>query len=345
MRLRGLGRLRHKVAQTRDRIGPKAVILLYHRVAELQSDPWGLAVSPGNFAEQLDVLRKRACVVSVGEVAAGLRGQPRAISGKVAITFDDGYADNLFAAKPLIEEHQLPTTIYMTSGSVGRMREFWWDELDKIFLQPGELPEKLELQIAVRRHDWTLSPRRYSHEEFAAHGEWRAETDDRPTERQRLYRGVYDLVQGLSHEPRESAMNALAAWSGASSEVRPTHRALSPDETCQLADSEWIEIGAHTVTHQALSTQPAAVQCEEIIGSKEQLQAVVGRPVRSFSYPYGLHSDETVDLVRRAGFDSACACMEQVVRRSADPFRLPRLYVGNWPGDVFAAQLDEWLKQ
>src|SRR4030095_8087725 len=117
MRLRGLGRLSHAVSQMRDRLGPKAVILLYHRVAELDSDPWGLAVSPANFAEQLDVLRDRNCVVAVGEIAAALREKPGRISGKVAITFDDGYADNLFAAKPLIEARQLPATIYMTSGS------------------------------------------------------------------------------------------------------------------------------------------------------------------------------------------------------------------------------------
>lgn len=344
MRMRGLGRLRRAVSQMRDRFGPKAVILLYHRVAELDCDPWGLAVSPANFAEQLDVLRERQCVVSVGEMAAALRARSSGISGKIAITFDDGYADNLFAAKPLIETRRLPAMIYLTSGSVGRAREFWWDELEKIFLQPGELPQALGLSVDERHHTWPVSARTYHSRDVVAHRAWRVEVDEPPTERHRLYRSVYELLQNTPRQTREAAMDALAAWSGITSEVRPTHRALTPGEMCQLADGEWVEVGAHTVMHQALANQPVAVQEREILESKLQLEAILGRSVSSFSYPYGLHTDETVEIVRRTGFGNACACLDHTVRRSSDSFRMPRLVVGDWPGDVFAAQLDQWLK-
>lgn len=320
MRVRGLGRVLRAVGRARDRFGPRAVVLLYHRVAKLDCDPWKLAVSPAFFAEQMEVLGRRACVVPVGEMARALRDRPATLSRKVAITFDDGYCDNLLAAKPILEDLRLPATIYMTSGEVGRSREFWWDEMEKIFLQTKSLPERLELSIGGEDRSWTS-------------------TDDRD----RLYHSIYDLVQGMPREERERTMDLLVDWSGVSRAVRPTHRALTPEETCQLADSDYLEIGAHTVCHQALSTQPTFVQEAEVMGSKTQLEEMIGRKVRTFSYPYGRHTDETVAIVQRGGFENACACLDQVVRRSADPFRLPRLVVEDWDGPTFAARLDQWL--
>lgn len=344
MRIPGLGGARRAVAQLRDRLGLHAVLLMYHRVLDLPSDPWQLSVSPRHFAEQLDVLRQLGSVVRLGELTALLQAGKRRPAKAVVITFDDGYADNLFEAKPLLEEKRLPATIFMTSGEVGRTREFWWDELEKILLQPGKVPEALNLRINGRDHHWDFGEgAHYRSEQFEMHKGWRADTDEPPTARHRLYRSIYDLVQGLSREARETVMDELAGWSGVAPGVRPTHRALSAGETRVLSEGNWIDIGAHTVTHQALSTQLPSVQRDEIVSSKARLEEIVGRPVTSFSYPYGLHTDETVQIVREAGFACSCACMDKVVKQSSDLFRLPRLMVENWSGEVFEARLQEWL--
>ena len=62
------------------------LVLLYHRVAQLDHDPYGLAVRPDRFAQQCSILRKRCDVVPLRDANGGRR--------QVAITFDDGYADN-----------------------------------------------------------------------------------------------------------------------------------------------------------------------------------------------------------------------------------------------------------
>jgi len=115
-----------------DRIAPGAVVLLYHRVADLDFDPQLLAVKPANFAAQLDWLQSVATLVPLQELARR-RGSGR---GLVAITFDDGYADNLYEAKPQLVRRGIPATVFVSSGYCASGHEFWWDELERIVLRP-----------------------------------------------------------------------------------------------------------------------------------------------------------------------------------------------------------------
>ncbi len=118
---------------------PLAIILMYHRVAEGGTDPFSLCVAPNRFAEHLEVLRKHVEPMHLRDFVAKLDNggisRPTAV-----ITFDDGYADNLKIAKPLLERHDVPATVFLTTGYLGGQREFWWDELDRLLLQPGVLP-------------------------------------------------------------------------------------------------------------------------------------------------------------------------------------------------------------
>jgi peptidoglycan/xylan/chitin deacetylase (PgdA/CDA1 family) len=106
-------------------------ILLYHRVAQLGTDPQQLAVDPQTFDEQLTVLRETCTPVALGDVPGMLRAR-RLPRRPVAVTFDDGYRDNLHEAKPLLERHGVPATVFVASGYVGAGKEFWWDELDRL---------------------------------------------------------------------------------------------------------------------------------------------------------------------------------------------------------------------
>jgi peptidoglycan/xylan/chitin deacetylase (PgdA/CDA1 family) len=97
-----------------------ALALLYHRVAEPDLDPLLLAVSPARFAEHLDVLASRD-VVPLAELHGRRDG--------IAITFDDGYADNLGAAAQLAEA-RMPATVFVTVGLLGEPP--WWDVLARV---------------------------------------------------------------------------------------------------------------------------------------------------------------------------------------------------------------------
>jgi peptidoglycan/xylan/chitin deacetylase (PgdA/CDA1 family) len=325
--------------RARDLVASKAIILLYHRIADAEIDPHQLCVGPRHFAEQLAVLAQRYMPLSLTQCAEAIH-QGRLPRHVAVITFDDGYADNLHAAKPLLERYGFPATLFITTGQINSSREFWWDELEKIFLLPGTLPQHLHLEANGHTHHWDLDgATQYTEEQFRAHRTWRAGIDTTNSPRLELFQTIHTLVRSLPSGPRTATMDALLKWSGVSREARPSYRALSTGELATLARTKLIDFGGHTVTHPHLSEQEPTVQREEIHGGKAALEQFVGRAVQSFSYPYGFYSNPTIELVRQAGYSSACTCIERAARCESDLFQLPRFIVRDWDGDEFARRL------
>lgn len=99
-----------------------------------------------------------------------------------------------------------------------------------------------------------------------------------------------------------------------------------------------MEVGAHTRTHIDLTTCSDAVAREEIAGSKQDLEQALGLPVRSFSYPYGEHLPEHVEMVRQAGFETAVTIVKRRQRQEDDLLRLPRIsiHLQDWLARVVA---------
>jgi peptidoglycan/xylan/chitin deacetylase (PgdA/CDA1 family) len=264
----------------------------------------------------------------------------------VVVTFDDGYFDNLRNAKPLLESHDVPATVFVAAGFVGHKREFWWDELGRLLLRPGVLPETLSLNIDGKTYNWELGEvAEYTVEEFRSHRGWRA-WNKSPTPRHSLYISLCKLLRPISEVQRTRKLNELREWVIAAPEHNPNHRPLSPGEIGKLDQGGLVEIGAHTVTHPVLSTLGPASQRREIVRSKARLEKVSDRPVTTFAYPYGKSHEytvETVDLVRQAGFECACSSFAGTVRRSSDRLQLPRVWVQNWDGDRLSRRLGKWF--
>jgi peptidoglycan/xylan/chitin deacetylase (PgdA/CDA1 family) len=109
--------------------GSRTIILMYHRIACVPTDPWSLCVSPAHFTEHLEVLQKYRRS-RLDQLKPG--GWPLSRGLSVAITFDDGYADNLYNAARELKRFDTPATFFITTGYLGGRREFWWDELERI---------------------------------------------------------------------------------------------------------------------------------------------------------------------------------------------------------------------
>jgi len=332
-------RLKRIVRRLDHRFYQRGLILLYHRVAEVGSDPWGLCVSPRHFAEHMEVLRKHGSIIPLRQMRKDLAdgNLPRKA---VAVTFDDGYVDNLQNAKPLLARYDIPATVFVTTGYLGRDCEFWWDELERLLLQPGTLPEKLHLSVNGSTYQWEIGEAiYYSEETYQRLRCWHIEQQNDPTPRHYLYRTLWQLLYPLRDGERRKVLDDLLAWGDAKRTGRSTQRVLSPEEVVDLAEGGLVEVGAHTVTHASLPTLPLALQEREIQESKNCLEEIIGRPVRSLAYPHGDYTAETVSIVRETGFTCACSADAGIIWESTNHFQLPRVQVLDWDGEQFARQL------
>ena len=340
-RFTSLRRLRRRLQSQRW----AALALLYHRVTELPLDPQRLCVTPQHFGEHLDVLVEHSTLESLEFIDRFRRG--RLPSRAVVVTFDDGYADNLSNAKPILERYGVPATVFVTTGDMGGDREFWWDELERLLLQPGVLPEVIRLKCNGSEHRWELGPAaRYTSDDYVRYAGWNVLQHNTPTPRHELYRSLCTLVRPLAASERGRLMDELLAAAGTQPARRASHRVLSPQELVDLAEGGLVEVGAHTVSHAQLSALPIDQQREEIGQSKTQLERILARPVSTFAYPYGSRLDytsQTVTAVRAAGFTAACSNFPEGLSRRTDRFQLPRLIVSDTDGNAFEQRLVDAL--
>lgn len=326
-RLPGLKQIRLGMQWLRGRIGAAGLILGYHRVAVSPYDPFGLCVQPQHLAEQLEIIAQYATPISLEGMWAGLQAGtlPRRA---IAVTFDDGYAEVLAAAAPLLAHHNIPATVFVTTGSLGH--PFWWDELTYLILASPCLPDSLELSIKGDSVRWSVTHPRYL-----------SLNKDTDSPRRNLLHTLYNHLVPLSLDERNLLLAELRQWTGCTSS--PRERSLTPDEIITLNQHQLISLGAHTVTHPWLPHLPAAAQQAEIQGSKHTLETVLGQPVTLFSYPHGQANQDTRRWVGQAGFALACASENGVVWRGRDPYFLPRFWIPDWDGETFARWLKQWL--
>jgi peptidoglycan/xylan/chitin deacetylase (PgdA/CDA1 family) len=299
-----------------------ALILGYHRIAKAPWDPYSMCVRPEHFAEHLEVLSKYANPIGLQELAQSLVNG-RVPSRAVAITFDDGYADNLHNAKPLLENYQVPATVFVVTGNFGR--EFWWDELNNILMTPKAWPKILRLTIEGNSHQWIF----------------KNGADSVEREQDLLFHNKH--LRFISEGERQSQFAELRTWIGADSRGHNLQRALTSDEVIELSNGELLEIGAHTMAHPFLDGLATADQKFEIQQSKSILENLLGRTVSSFSYPNGSSSERIMAIVRDSGFTCACTTRNDVVWRGSDPFQLPRFWVPDCDGKTFSRWLKKWL--
>lgn len=345
-RLPGTGKLLGAMRWARRQLVPHAVILAYHRVGTPPTDPQELSVSLGRFQEQLHVIRALGRPIGLAQLAAELRSG-RLPKRAVAVTFDDGYADNLYAAAPALEAAGVPGTVFVTTGHIEATREFFWDELGRILLGPESLPPILRVPIAGRVREWHLGVAGVDGvEENARRRAWSVLKPELEGPRQRAYRELCGLVRPLDARARDAVLDEVLAWSGMPREVRDGYRTMTRAELVELGKSHVMDIGAHSVTHPVLALQTPAEQRLEVVESKRELEVVLGRRVTTFAYPFGGERDysrTTMAAVRGAGFECACANYADAVWRGSDRFGLPRFIVRDWDEHAFADHLQRWL--
>jgi len=307
----------------------KPMVLMYHRIAKADYDPWGLAVSPAHFDKQLAELGRERDVMSLAEFGTLLaaRRLPRRAA---AITFDDGYACNARVAAPILHAHRHPATFFLTTGAIGSELEFWWDELAMLLVETC-VPVTALITVGAKQFEIDFAAPLVPAEKLKA-WHWTS-----PSQHVRLqnYMDIWREMRALSQTAQRVALDSM--WQACSGRPisRDNYRPLTAREVKTLEIAGLFHIAPHSATHTALSGLPEEAQRLEIVSSLEACATLSDNTIAIFSYPYGDNSLITRRIVHEAGFALACGTEPRVVNATSDPFAIPRFQVPDLPSLVF----------
>ena len=291
----------------------RPTILMYHRVAHLERDPWGLAVSPENFRDQLRLLSRERDILPLEDFVARLR-ENRLPRRAVAITFDDGYRDNLVNAAPLLAKFDAPATLFLATGPMREQRGYWWDLLEAMVLDSPAVEGKV--RVGAEEVAFRLGPQGGA----GPRPKWRAWHPPR-SDREALYYQLWSLIRPRPPGEVADIMAELATlfphWEA------PEQGPMGSAEVGTLLASSPFTLGCHTVDHPDLPAIHPDLARAQLVDNKAEVEALANRPVTCFAYPYGRHDEKVVALARDVGFAHACTTTAGPMR-GANPLALPR---------------------
>lgn len=224
-------------------------------------------------------------------------------SRAVAVTFDDGYADNFEVAAPILQRHGLPATVFVATGFLdgGSM---WNDGIIEA-IRGAEVPEL----------------------EMAGPSEGLLEGRVGVASLEQKRAAMAWLLPRAKYMPLARRASFAGRLMEHAQVRRPVGLMMTSEQVRRLPQFG-VQVGAHTVNHPILSGLDADASLVEIRDSKRELERIVGAPIPLFAYPNGKLGDDYqalhVEQVRDAGFTAALSTHGGVARASSDMFQLPR---------------------
>lgn len=295
----------------------KVLCLLYHRVNIKKDNFYDLTVSPERFEQQIKFLKDNYKCLRFEDAWKDVE------TPSVVITFDDGYADNLTFALPILERYQMPATIFIATGNIDTQFEFWWDDLTRMFTQKETYPDKFTLDDELFRYTWET------------------DTEEKRFELAKTIRWLLRMEPELC--VREQWFKQIREWADVDTKGREECYSLSAEQLKVLADSAVITVGAHTVNHISLGAMNKEQQETEIVKSIQQLKEYTGRVPTVFSYPFGSKMDfnnDTIDICQRNGIIKAATTTQKIWNPNFNSFQIPRITIRDWEQDDFRKNLE-----
>jgi peptidoglycan/xylan/chitin deacetylase (PgdA/CDA1 family) len=297
----------------------QARVLAYHGV-DANNDPLlnfdGFHVRPDMFERHLRTLRGHYKVVTLRSLAECFRDNRPPPPRAVAITFDDGYANNLHVAARLLGEYVMPATFFVTTGFVDGTHRPWWFVLRDAIKRTHETECTVESEGTQRKFKLLTS-------------------GDRRSAIVQLERILKSLPAATRGEQVAMLLKSLNVPDAA-----PAYPMLNWTEVRELQASGH-EVGAHTVSHVSMGHEQPEVVAAEVKASIARIAEKTGIAPVLYSYPYGeaTHfTSEVAQIVRDAGCIGGVTTIEGFNGRGTNPFLMKRVNVtGNHDRNAFRA--------
>ena len=284
------------------------IVLMYHGVTDAApgttTDHDGKHVQLSLFREQLKLLAGTRRVVPVATLVETLAAGGET-AGMLAITFDDGYLNNLTTAAPALKDAGLPATFFLATGFLDERRWLWNDRIETTIFHTKRQDAQIDIagehvslaDVGARRDALRKVKRKLK--QF----HWRD-----------AQKQVEDIARTLEVDaPAPTGLHEFMTW----------------DQARKLPDMGFT-LGAHTVNHAILSRVPPEEAEREILDSRDRIVAMTGTCSTTFCYPNGKRADytsQTVDFCREH-FDAALSA-EYGPANEPNLFEIRRVPVDN----------------
>ncbi|MDR1888041.1 MAG: polysaccharide deacetylase family protein [Zoogloeaceae bacterium] len=306
-----IGRAHFAFPWGRRALSRRGVVLMLHRVLASEHEAaWphrrGMCIGRESFAQLLDWLRQHFDCVPLEQLLA----QPAGVRPRVALTFDDGWRDNFELAFPLLQQHGIPASIFLSTGLIGDAaqpsRNFWWEIISDTLWRAPQSPAARRLLEALRAIG-APAPRLLLQDE-ASH------------RRSRLLASYLMMLIRLPAAKLQAIADALP--------VTQTSHALDWEQVRDMEDSGLVRFGPHSVSHAILTTLDDASLRAELADSHAALQAHCRQPLPVYCYPYGIHDERVRQAVAELGYRYALASQRGLLGPDSERLALPRINVG-----------------
>lgn len=295
-------------------------ILIYHRVLP-ETDPlFPREPTAASFDTHMAMLKSVFNVLPLADAVARLK-HGNLPARAASITFDDGYADNVTHALPILKKHGLHATFFIATGYLDGGRMFNDTVIEAVRQSRQETLDLADLGLGT--HPLAGAAARAS-----------------------AIRRILPQVKYLPPDAREGVAAAIAARAGV--EALPDDLMMTTAQLKALHGAG-MEIGGHTCRHPILARLDAGAARDEIVAGKRWLEDTLGSRVRLFAYPNGKPQADYLpaqaELVRELGFDAAVSTARGVSTLGHDVFQLPRFTPWDTGRNAFALRLLQNLQQ
>jgi peptidoglycan/xylan/chitin deacetylase (PgdA/CDA1 family) len=280
------------------------LVLVYHKLGDAPGDPERElvpALDAGLFEAHLGHLASHYRVVPAAEIRDAASARRRGERFPAAISFDDDLASHAALALPALRRADLPATFFLSGASLAGPHRFWWERLQAAADQGVDLAAALGPSV---RPDGD-----------GIHGWALAIESSTADERGRA---AAALEERVGPDPPESGMRRA--------------------DVLALVEAG-LDVGFHTLRHHRLPLLDDGELAAAMQEGRGELERVVGRPVRSVSYPHGKADARVAAAAREAGYDWGFTGAAEAVTPASDPLLLPRVEVELGAPGGFARQL------